>query len=81
MSQIDDKVVEDKILEMLSEEGGLKMEIIMRKLKKHGFDKDYVDVEKYLNNLMDSDEIIREEVKGNGPWYYCYKLNKNYSEK
>ena len=82
MSQIDDKVVEDKILEMLSEEGGLKMESLMRKLRKHRIDKDYVGVEKYLKNLMDSDEIIREEVKEEGkPWYYYYKLNKKDSEK
>ena len=77
MSQIEDKVVEDKILEMLSEEGGLKMESIMRKLRKHRIDKDYIGVEKYLKNLMDSDKIIREEVQEEGkPWYYCYKLIK-----
>jgi hypothetical protein len=60
------------------------MESIIKKLKKHEIKLDnyYIDVDRYLKNLMDSEKIIREEVTEEGkPWYYCYTLIKKPIEK
>jgi len=84
MSQIEDKILEtkNKILEILEEDNGLKMDDIKRKLKRHEFDVGYVDLDGYLKEMMDIEKIIREEVKEEGkPWYYVYKLNKKPLEK
>ena len=77
MSQID-----DKIISILSKEDGLRMEEIKIRLEKLGSNSNYETLGRALSTLVNKKKkIIREEVKDDGPWYFCYKLNKKNSEK
>lgn len=70
---------ESKILEILNKDNELKSYEIGRRLEELGSSVTPDTIAKNLKRMTEEGKIIRE-ARGN-PWYYHYKLNKNYLEK